>query len=226
MGNKKPCAAFFDLDNTLIQGSSLYYFFKGLVDFKLVSKKQILHFAFENFRFVRSKTENSASMARIGQKALNLVAGRSHLHLVEACEAIVESFLTSKLNHHVLERVQEHKLLGHDTWLVTAAPMEIAEAVSRQIGMTGGLGTRSEITDGKFSGKLINEMLHGVHKARVLQDLSQKHNYDLQRSFAYSDSVNDLPMLLSVGNPLVVNPNEDLARIARKNSWVELTRVA
>ena len=69
-------------------------------------------------------------------------------------------------------------------------------------------------------------MLHGVHKARVVQDLSQKHNYDLQRSFAYSDSVNDLPMLLSVGNPLVVNPNVELARIARKNSWVELTRVA
>ena len=192
----------------------------------MVSKKQILHFAFENFRFVRSKTENSTSMAKIGQKALHLVAGRSHHHLVEVCEAIVANFLSGKLNQHVLERVHDHKLLGHDTWLVTAAPVEIAEAVSRQLGMTGGLGTRSEIRNGKFSGKLTDQMLHGVHKAKVLHDLSVTHRYDLKRSFAYSDSVNDLPMLLSVGNPLVVNPNEDLARIARKNSWVELTPVA
>lgn len=226
MRNRKASAAFFDLDNTLIQGSSLYYFFKGLVDFKLVSKKQILHFAFENFRFVKSKTENHVNMAKIGQKALSLVAGRNHLHLVEACEAIVANFLGSKLNQHVYERVQEHTFLGHDTWLVTAAPNEIAQAVSRQIGMTGGLGTQSEVTDGKFSGRLIDGMLHGAQKARILQELSHRHNYDLQKSFAYSDSINDLPMLLSVGNPLVVNPNEELARIARKNSWVELKPVA
>lgn len=219
-------AAFFDLDNTLIKGSSLFYLFKGLVEYGQVSKRQILDFAFENYRFIRSKTEHVSSMSRISSKALTLVAGRNHAHLSELCEKIVEKFLNQKLNPQVYERLQEHHFLGHHTWLITAAPVEIAQIVAQKMGMTGAIGTHCEVIDGKYSGRLLGEMLHGPRKAVAMQSIAVNRNYDLTRSFAYSDSINDLPLLLSVGTPFVVNPNQELARIARKNSWSELTNVS
>ena len=131
-----------------------------------------------------------------------------------------------KINPQVLSKIHEHHRAGHDTWLLTDAPIEIATTLAQRIGMTGALGTKSEILEGTYSGRLDGELLKGSHKAQAAKELAAIRSYDLTRSFAYSDSLNDLPLLASVGTPYVVNPNSDLARIARKNAWHELTPAA
>jgi phosphoserine phosphatase len=102
----------------------------------------------------------------------------------------------------------------------------MATTLAQKIGMTGALGTKSEILEGTYSGRLDGELLKGTHKAQAAKELASIRSYDLTQSFAYSDSLNDLPLLASVGTPYVVNPNSELARIARKNAWHELLPAA
>jgi HAD superfamily hydrolase (TIGR01490 family) len=224
MLTKKP-AALFDLDNTLIHGSSLYYLVKGLVDLGELSRKQLFKFALAHFKFIKSRTENIASFHHITQRGLGLVRGQSQLQLAESCEKIVSKFLLPRLNQSILAEVQEHQRNGVDTWVVTAAPTDLATLVARSIGMTGAIGTDLATKDGRYSGELASGLLHGPRKAEAIVELAKSKNYELSKSYAYSDSINDLPLLLSVGTPCVVNANAELLRIARKNSWRELANV-
>jgi len=212
-------AAFFDLDNTLINGSSMYYLFRGLVTKGVLGKKNLIRFGLHNARFIKSKEENLDVMAKVTEIALGIIGGLHVRTLTSHCEEIVSEFWSHKQNHGITKRVQEHSEIGDKTWLVTAAPIEIADAVARQLGMSGAIGTRSEVEAGLYKGKLIGQPLHGVEKAKAIKELATLHGYDLKKSFAYSDSINDLPMLMTVGKPYAVNPERELQRIALKNNW-------
>lgn len=212
-------AAFFDLDNTLIKGSSFFYFVKGLVDRGALSKRQVARFSWEHAKFIRRGEENSNIVADATRRALTLISGRSHSAMLAICEEIVLDFLPKKLFPEMKNRIEEHQFLEDDTWLITAAPSEIADVIAKQLGMTGAIGTKSRVTNGIYSGDLASTAMHGPEKAKAIKEIAFKNNYNLDRSFAYSDSLNDLPMLVSVGNPHAVNPEKDLIRIAQKNKW-------
>jgi HAD superfamily hydrolase (TIGR01490 family) len=117
------------------------------------------------------------------------------------------------------DRIEEHQSIGHHTWIVSAAPIEIASIVANKLGMNGAIATTGEVVNGLYSGNLPDGAMHGINKAVAIKNLASKNNYDLENSFAYSDSVNDLPLLVSVGNPYIVNPNKQLKVIATKNQW-------
>ena len=212
-------AAFFDLDNTLIDGSSIYYFVRGMTKSGEIKNRDIFRFAWDNYRFRKSREESSSNMAYATKRILDFARGRSHSTISELCEEIVHDFLPKKLFPQMKERIEEHQSIGHHTWIVSASPIEIASVVARKLGMTGAIATTGEVIDGHYSGNLPGGAMHGINKANAVRSLASANTYDLNNSFAYSDSVNDLPLLVSVGNPFIVNPNKALKVIATKNEW-------
>ena len=116
-------------------------------------------------------------------------------------------------------QVQEHLALGHEVWLITAAPVELAEQIAKDLGATGALGTIVGHKDGLLTGELVGDPLHGKAKRKAAKKLAKERNLSLKRSYAYSDSVNDLPLLTLVGNPVVVNPDKQLKRYADAAGW-------
>lgn len=184
-----------------------------------MTRRAIAKLAYHHIRFKRTKTETENAFEATTKKLLELSAGKACTHIQNMCAKIVEEFLPDALNPKIVAEIDRHKQDGRDTWLVTASPKEIAEVISLKLGMTGGFGTEGEVVDEKYSGRLIKKPLHGFSKAEKIQELSEEYKYDLENSFAYSDSINDLPLLTIVGNPNIVNPNKELETVARKNSW-------
>ncbi|MDA2984331.1 MAG: HAD-IB family hydrolase [Actinomycetota bacterium] len=219
MESKGQSAAFFDLDNTLIDGSSIYYFIRGLSKSGEIKYRDIFRFAWDNYRFRKSREENTSNMAYATKRILDFARGRSFSLISNRCEEIVHEFLPKKLFPQMKERIEEHQSIGHHTWIISASPIEIASVVAKKLGMTGAIATTGEVVNGHYSGNLPDGAMHGINKARAIQSLANANSYDLSKSFAYSDSVNDLPLLVSVGNPFIVNPNKALKVIARKNQW-------
>jgi phosphoserine phosphatase len=117
------------------------------------------------------------------------------------------------------ELTQRHLNAGQRVWLVTATPVELASILARRLGLTGALGTVAETLDGVYTGRLVGGLLHGEAKAAAVRALAAREGLDLARCAAYSDSVNDLPMLTLVGHPSAVNPDTALRAEARSRGW-------
>ncbi|MFM6963738.1 MAG: HAD family hydrolase [Micrococcales bacterium] len=96
---------------------------------------------------------------------------------------------------------------------------EIADVIAQRLGLTGGLGTIVERKDGILTGKLVGKPLHGKAKYKAMKKLAAERNISLRRSYAYSDSQNDLPMLTHVGHPVAVNPDKLLKAHAKAAGW-------
>ncbi|MEY4900243.1 MAG: Phosphoserine phosphatase [Actinomycetota bacterium] len=226
MINEPKPVAFFNLDNTVIQGTSLVHFIQSLTECGQLSWRNISSFKLKGSRLRGKKSKSELVIEQQVHKAFKFLQGSRQSQFLEECEALANKLLNFKINPHVLSIIQDHQRNGHDTWLLTDAPIEIATTLAQRIGMTGALGTKSEILEGTYSGRLEGELLKGSHKAQAAKELASIRSYDLRQSFAYTDSLNDLPLLASVGTPYVVNPNSELARIARKNAWHELLPAA
>ncbi|MFM1905886.1 MAG: phosphoserine phosphatase [Actinomycetota bacterium] len=212
-------AAFFDLDNTLIRGSSLMLLGRGLISQGYISRSELTKYVFQNLKFVFSKTENLQLVEKLIPRGLKIISGMFHSEVVALCDALVGEMLPAKLNELTAEMVNWHNDMNHHTWIVTASPIEIAAPIAERLGMTGALGTICEVDAGTYSGKLLSPILHGSYKAAAIEKLCSSENYDLNQAYFYSDSVSDLPALTCVGNPVVVNPNPHLKSIAMKNHW-------
>jgi phosphoserine phosphatase len=123
----------------------------------------------------------------------------------------------------MLEEVHAHQDAGRATFIVSAAGNGVVETLAAVLGMEGGIGTRYEVdADGNFSGRLDGPFVYGPGKVEAMEAFAARHDIDLGSSYAYSDSVSDLPMLRAVGNPVVVNPDPPLAEIARQEGWQTL----
>jgi HAD superfamily hydrolase (TIGR01490 family) len=214
--------AFFDLDNTLVKGSSLFYFAKYLVKTGILSKRELAKFASAQARFISSKTEDPKIQNEIKTKALEIVRGKNQKDILELCENSLAENLYESLYPEVIQFLDWHQKRGHLTWIVTASPVEIASGIAKKLKMTGALGTISEVQNQKYTGNLLTEILHGKNKADAVKSLAKSMSLNLDNAFAYSDSINDLPLLCTVGTAIVVNPNKELQRIAKKNSWQEI----
>lgn len=212
-------AAFFDLDNTVVRGSSLLPFALRLVRTGRVSTSEMFRFASMNARFVRTKTESTSGRDYVMRRALALAAGQSVTDVLNLCDEVVPDIVRRRLNPVVAAEIRRHQRQGHQTWLVTASPSELAERIARELGMTGAMGTQAERVAGVYSGDLAGPILHGRHKAEAVSALAAVEELDLSRCAAFSDSINDLPLLVLVGRPTVVNANRRLRQIALRSGW-------
>ena len=215
----RSAAAFFDVDNTLMRGASLFHFAAGLARRRFFTAAQITGFARQQAKFVLSGAEDLEDMASATESALSFVNGRSVDELVDLGQEIFTDSLVDKLIPGTLALAQGHLDSGQRVWLVTATPVELATLISSHLGLTGALGTVSEVVDGTYTGRLVGAPLHGMAKAEAVRALAEREGLDLQRCSAYSDSANDIPMLSIVGRPIAVNPDSALRAHARDNDW-------
>ncbi|REK19711.1 MAG: HAD-IB family hydrolase, partial [Actinobacteria bacterium] len=127
--------------------------------------------------------------------------------------------LVSQVRPESKKLLKMHKEAGRDTWIVSASPTVVVEPLAVSLGMTGGLGTRGEVVDGHYTGKLDGPFMYGTGKAVAIEKIASDRGYDLERCYAYSDSISDLPMMELVGHPVAVNPDGALDRIAHERGW-------
>ena len=212
-------AAFFDVDNTIMQGASIFHLAKGLHRRKFFTTREILGAAWKQAYFRAVGVEDPEHVAEARASALAFIAGHSVHELEELGEEIFDEAMAHRIWPGTRALTQLHLDQGQRVWLVTAAPIEIATIIARRLGLTGALGTVSEHVDGVYTGQLVGEMLHGPAKAEAVKALAEREGLDLSRCSAYSDSSNDLPMLGLVGDPCAINPDSRLRDHARANGW-------
>jgi len=212
-------AAFFDVDNTIMQGASIFHLARGLHKRKFFSTADIAKGAWQQFYFRFAGVEDPEHIAKARASALSFIAGHSVQELEEIGEEIFDENMAHKIWPGTRALAQWHLDRGQQVWLVTAAPVEIASTIARRLGLTGALGTVSEHVDGTYTGQLVGDMLHGEGKAVAVQEIADREGLDLDACYAYSDSSNDLPMLSMVGHPCAVNPDKVLRSHAKANGW-------
>lgn len=212
-------AAFFDLDNTLLRGASLFYLARGLYARKFFGTQDVLRFGYQQVRF-RLGAENAGHVDEARTAALSFIAGRSVAELQEIGEEIFDEHMAGKIWPGTLELAQLHLDQGQQVWLVTATPVEVATIIAKRIGLTGAIGTVAERSpEEHYTGRLVGDLMHGSAKAEAVRSLATREGLELERCAAYSDSANDIPMLSLVGHPCAVNPDSALRAHAREHGW-------
>lgn len=211
-------AAFFDLDNTLIKGSVLFHAGAGMVRHGLVTRTEIARHARQHVAF-RWRGEHAGELAGVRERALTIGAGLQVADVVALGEQVYDERLAGRIWDGTRRLAEQHRERGDPVWLVTGAPVELAEIVARRLGLSGALGTISEVEDGAWTGRLVGEILHGKAKADAVRALAEREGFDLDACTAYSDSINDLPLLEMVAFPHAVNPDRQLSRVAAERGW-------
>lgn len=219
-------AAFFDIDNTMVRGASMFYLAMGLASRKFFTGRDVVRFVTSQATFRLTGREDAATMADVTEVALSFVAGHPVAEVVGMGREIFDEKIAAKVYPGTLALARAHLDAGQAVWLVSAAPVELATIIARRLGLTGALGTVSQLQDGVYTGRLVGQPLHGAAKAEAVRALATREGLDLARCAAYSDSSNDIPMLSLVGQPCAINPDRLLRRHATDLGWrvVDLRR--
>lgn len=212
-------AAFFDVDNTVIQGASIFHLARGMHRRKFFTTREIAGAMWKQLYFRVAGVENPEHVADTRAAALSFIAGHTVAELEQLGEEIFDEAMAARVWPGTKALAQIHLDLGQRVWLVTAAPVEIASIIARRLGLTGALGTVAEHESGVYTGRLVGDLLHGPAKAEAINALAVREGLDLARSTAYSDSINDLPMLSTVGTAVAINPDAKLRAHARAQGW-------
>ncbi|MBF6149732.1 HAD-IB family hydrolase [Nocardia nova] len=212
-------AAFFDVDNTMVQGASIVHFARGLAARKYFKTSDLVDMAWKQVKFRVTGKESQGDMASGKEKALSFIAGRSTAELAALGEEIYDEIIADKIWPGTRALAQMHLDAGQQVWLVTATPVELAQVIAKRLGLTGALGTVAESVDGVFTGRLVGDILHGLGKAHAVRTLAIREGLNLKRCTAYSDSHNDVPMLSLAGTAVAINPDSDLREVAKNRGW-------
>jgi HAD superfamily hydrolase (TIGR01490 family) len=217
MASKGPSAAFFDLDRTLIAGSSAYIVAAAARRAGLLGTRQIAADSWSALTFkLRGASDDKTNAVR--DRILGAVRGMRQDDLV-ALNADVLPRLLDKIRPEARRLIDLHRHAGRATYIVSASPVEIVEPLATTLGMTGGIGTRSIVVDGAYTGDLDGPFCYGRGKVEAIERLARWEGLDLAQCYAYSDSASDLPMLDAVGHAVAVNPDGQLERHARQHGW-------
>ena len=214
-----PRIAFFDVDNTITRGSTLYFLGKGMYNRGFFTKRDIGAWVLANIRFRMTGTEKSEVISRFQKAATDFIGGHDVKEIRIIGEQIYSEFVSPSIWQGTIELAKEHLSAGDEVWLVTASPEDFANLIAERLGFTGAIGTKAEIKDGKYTGNLSGKLLHGKEKAIAITELTKARGINLKDCFAYSDSHNDLPLLSAVGHPRAINPDAKLRIIAFAQSW-------
>jgi HAD superfamily hydrolase (TIGR01490 family) len=212
-------AAFFDVDNTIMRGASIFHLARGLYAREFFTVRDLGRFAWQQTKFRVIGRENLDTVAETRETALSFVAGHTVAEMTAIGEEVFDEVMAAKVWPGTRALAQMHLDAGQRVWLVTATPVEVANVIAQRLGLTGALGTVSETVDGVYTGRLVGEILHGEAKAEAVRALAEREDLDLAACSAYSDSANDIPLLSLVGQPCAINPDARLRAHARSNGW-------
>jgi HAD superfamily hydrolase (TIGR01490 family) len=214
----RPILALFDVDNTLMRGTSLFQLGREAWKRRIIRARDIALFGWHQVRFIMVG-ENDEHLASSKERALGLLGGHSEAQILELADSIWEHRIRPRLYPDTVKLAQAHIARGHQVWLVSATPLAIGERMAQKLGLTGALGSQVESKDGVFTGRIIGHILHHQRKAEAVRELAEREGADLAESWAYSDSRNDIPLLELVGHPTVVNPDVALMKHAHDHHW-------
>src|SRR3954462_3234217 len=214
-------AAFFDLDKTLIEGSSAIHFGRAAYRRDMVTKRQLARDLWANVLF-RMRGSTDAETDALRQRILDQIAGHRVVDLARLGPEMLAGILP-RAYPEMLEVAWRHQDAGVDVFIVTAASQELADTMASVFQLDGGIGMRSEVRDGVYTGRPDGPFTYREGKAEAIREAAAEHGYDFSESYAYSDWASALPMLRAVGHPVAVNPDAELLRVARAEGWQVMT---
>jgi len=210
-------AAFFDLDKTMIEGSSALHFARAAYRSGLISRRRLAGDVWANLRFrLEGSTDEKTDALRA--RIAEAIAGQRVVDLMRLGPQVLAGILPA-VYPQMLDEAHAHQDAGRRVYLVTAASHELAETLAHVLVLDGGIGNRSEVRDGVYTGRAEGHFTYREGKAAAVRELAEREGIDLEASYAYSDSESDLPLLRAVGHPVAVNPDRELERIAREEGW-------
>jgi HAD superfamily hydrolase (TIGR01490 family) len=210
-------AAFFDLDRTLLRRSSTLALAPAFRRHGVITRSQVAKAAFWQLLFVMRGTSKER-VRSASEEGLMLLRGYTPERMRSLVAESLETVLRPLVYDEPLRLLERHREQGEPSYIVSAALQEVVEAIADDLGFEGALGTICEVEDGAYTGRSIRS-LHGDNKAAAVRELAQAEGLDLAVSTAYSDSHTDLPFLEVVGNPVAVNPDRELRRVAAARGW-------
>jgi HAD superfamily hydrolase (TIGR01490 family) len=211
-------AAFFDLDKTIIAKSSLLAFGRPLYREGLLSRRAIVRNAYAQVVFMLVGADEDR-MEKLRVVMLELIRGWKRDHVAEIVREALDEVITPIIFAEALEIIAEHQSLGRRVVIVSSAPEEVVRPLGEFLGVDDVIATRAAVdADGRYTGELAYYG-YGPYKAEGMRALADRDGLDLSESYAYSDSCTDEPMLRAVGHPFAVNPDRELARVARAEGW-------
>ena len=214
-------AAFFDLDRTLIRRSSALALAGSFRERGLIGRRQLAKAAFWQVLFA-ARGADAQAVRNAAEDGMRILAGLPVEELQTLVAEALEPVLKPLVYRDALAVVGVHGGRGEPVYVVSATLQEIVDELARDLGFDGALGSTCEVTDGRYTGRVLRAC-HGEGKARAVRDLADAEGLDLADSTAYSDSHTDLPFLEAVGHPVAVNPDRELRRIAAERRWPVLT---
>jgi HAD superfamily hydrolase (TIGR01490 family) len=210
-------AAFFDLDKTLIEGSSAFHFGRAAHRAGMLSRRQLASDAWANIRFRLSGSTDEGT-EELKRRILEAITGWRVVDLARLGPDVLAGILPL-VYREMLEEAHSHQDAGRQVFIVTAASQELADTLATVLVFDGGIGMRSEVKDGVYTGRAAGPFTYREGKADAIRQIAAERGIDLSESYAYSDSESDLPMLRAVGHPVAVNPDSALEKVAHAEGW-------
>jgi HAD superfamily hydrolase (TIGR01490 family) len=210
-------AAFFDLDKTLMEGSSAFQFGRAAYKRGMLSRRQLARDVWANVKF-RLEGASDEATKELRDRVFEGNAGQRVVDLARLTPEVLAGVLP-RLYQQMLHVAWEHQDAGRPVFIVTAASQEMAQMLAHVLHFDGGIGSRSEVKDGVYTGRPAGPFTYREGKAEAIREVAAEHGIDLSSSYAYSDSESDLPMMRAVGHPVAVNPDAALLHVAREEGW-------
>lgn len=209
--------AIFDIDNTLVRGSTAFPAVRALAKAGLIESKGLYGAVYQQIRFRLTATE--PELGQIRSRALAAIRDVSIAKIDEVLDSVADRLVTKAVFPGSLNLIRTHLDKGDEVWLATAGPARLANMIAERLGAHGAIGSEVEVEDGRCTGALAGPFLHGDEKAAAVDALVAEKGWDRTSIHAYSDSFRDLPMLLLASVPNVVNPDSRLRRFAESQNW-------
>ena len=210
-------AAFFDLDKTVVARSSPLALGRSFFREGLISRSWLLKSLYAQLMFHLMGADEE-KLDKMRAEAAKLTAGWEQEKVRQVVTEVLEEVISPLIYAEALELIHDHRAAGRLICIVSSSPEEIVEPLATMLDVDRWIASRPTIEDGKYTGEL-EFYAYGPHKAEAVAELAEREGIDLAGSFAYSDSITDLPLLEAVGHPVAVNPDKELRRLALERAW-------
>lgn len=211
-------AAFFDLDKTVIAKASMVAFGPPLMKAGMISRRLMVRGVWSQLLFQRFGA-NEAKMQKFRESALRITRGWDQSVITTIVGETLIDVIEPIVFDEALQQIRHHQALGHRVFIISASPAEIVEPLAEYLGVDDAIASRACIdANGRYTGE-VEFYSYGPFKAEAMREVAERDGIDLRASYAYSDSITDLPMLEAVGHPTAVNPDRELARVSAERDW-------
>ncbi|MSO27515.1 MAG: HAD family hydrolase [Candidatus Nanopelagicales bacterium] len=210
-------AAFFDLDKTILARSSSFAFSRPFYKGGLIGRSDVIRSAYAQFVYLASGADHD-QMESMRTYMSKLVTGWDVDKVKQIVAETLDEIVDPMVYDEAIKLIEDHKAEGHDVIIISSSGTDVVEPIGQRLGVDIAIGTQVAVEDGHYTGEILF-YAYGEGKAEAMLALAAEHNYDLAACYAYTDSQTDLPMLELVGNPVAVNPDSELRKVATEREW-------